>query len=320
MNMCINKNVLAISIIGLFVTHSTFAFAGDQKIEPIMPKIIESPPPVILPPPATPRGEVVGDSTQKVVPMTPDEITRFKAYIQRDQAATYGKPPVTHSRTYPVSLIAGASIPEVHVAPGYVASIVLIDKYGNPWPVEGRPAIGNPNLYSVIVPESADSNVITVSALLQAGNSNLSVTLKGQSVPINIRLITDTKEADLRADMQIQARGPNTDPVMANASGVVSGVPDAIMMDFVDGTPPKGAVELTTSDPNIRVWSYGGLLYARTTCTIMTPAPIGASAGAGGLRVYRFPQSPLILFTDGMGGAVQTLNVQLGSMGGKIDG
>jgi intracellular multiplication protein IcmK len=319
MNKRIQRTVLSLSI-SLMCAHPLFALAGDQKIEPVMPKIIESPPPVILPPPASPRGEVVQQSTQQVVPMTPDEIRRFRTYIQQEQSATYGKPPATRSRTFPVSLIAGASIPEVHIAPGYVASIVLIDKYGNPWPVEGRPAIGDPNLYSVIVPESTDHNVITVSALLQAGNSNLSVTLKGQSVPINIRLVTDTKEADLRADMQIQARGPNTDPVMANASGVVAGVPDKTMTAFVDGTPPKGAVELETSDPNIRVWSYSGLLYARTTCTILTPAPVGASFGSGGLRVYRFPQSPLILFTNGDDGAVQTLNVQLDAMGGQSNG
>lgn len=273
-------------------------------------EVLRSSTPVILPPRAQPRDEAFDQASDSLMPLSPEEIRRYKRMLEQKQDAMYGgAPPKTNSRLYQVSLETGADIPTVYIAPGYVASIVLIDAYGNPWPVSGAPAVGNPNLYSVDAVESEDRNVLNVSALTGAGSSNLAVSLKGQSVPMNIRLVTQRNKAVIRADMRLQDRGPKTDPVQASHNSIPAATPDDRMMAFVDGVPPSSARAVRTSDSGFRAWIDNDMLYLRTRHALLSPRWQSVSHGTAGLRVYRMSPTPMALYADK--GETRTLRIDL---------
>lgn len=316
------RTALAAAVVAGGVVASPVLLAEDGQAEPaqdaqpeperkgpVQPPVIENPPPIILPPPATPRGEAFNESAETVSPLSPAEIRQFKAMLEAKQDAMYGgSNPDTLSKMFQVSLDTGASIPTVKIAPGYVSSIVFVDSYGNPWPIEGVPAVGNPNLYSVVVPETSKRNVITISSKTAAGSTNLSVVLEGEGLPVNIRLTTDRQQTHVRADMQVEGVGPNTNPI-DNSGRDQASTPDDTMMAFVDGVPPEGAVPVQTSDIGVRAWKYGDLLYLRTKRTVLSPSWLGVSHGTAGLRVYRMQPTPMVLYSES--GQTKTLRVSL---------
>ena len=283
----------------------------DQPNQPIGQRVIESPPTIMLPPPAKPRSETFGRAAEQATRLSPQEIERFRRIMEAKQDAMYGGPaPETYARLYTVSLDTGAEIPTVEIAPGYVSSIVFVDAYGNPWPIEGNPAIGNPSLYAVTVHNSENRNVLTVSAKKAAGASNLSVSLLGQGLPVNIQLRTNRERTCLRGDMQIEGMGPKTDPIMATGgAGAPPATPDDVMMQFVDGVPPEKATPVPTSSRDWRAWVFNEMLYLRTKKSLISPGEEAVSYGTAGLRVYRMRQTPLVLYSDQ--GATKSLRIDL---------
>ena len=301
-------------LIGAGVTLS----AGAQDTLPDEPRVyrqptvVESPNLLFLPPPAEPRDRRTDRARDEVAPMTPDEVRAFRQHIQGRRAALHdGPPPEMRNRTHNVSMEPGSSIPEVLIAPGFVSSLALVDRHGNPWPIVGHPAVGNPSLYQVTVEESDARNLLTISALSMSGASNVIISLAAQTVPLTIMLRTQTGYADLRSDVRINGSGPMATPFIATGSAVSDGGMDAHMMQFLDGVPPSAAMELQTSGGQFRVWAHDGSLYLRTRNAVRSPRPEAVVHGTGGVRVYRMAITPVVLFSDQ--GAEGTLRITLPS-------
>jgi intracellular multiplication protein IcmK len=126
----------------------------------------------------------------------------------------------------------------------------------------------------------------------------VSVTLRGNPVPISISLTSAQKEVDTRLDVRVLKRGPNAQaPIIDRTPGV--GAPaDAILMSFLDGVPPSDSKELRTSLNGVRAWlAPNGRMYLRTSMPVVSPAWTDSNASPDGMRAYAMPQVPSIMIS-----------------------
>lgn len=312
----------AIAAVMALTTGSAMAaqdVADGQKVQEAQSatqdNMIVQPPPIIYLPPAAPdRGQQMRQVQGEVMPLTPGEIRGFRRDVEAREAAVLDhKAPKLNSRTLSIGAGAEGGIPSVAIAPHYVATLVIVDSYGNPWPITGI-TNGSTTSFRASVPEVDPHNVVTIEALQRFGNSNLSLLLQGRSVPLIVQMKINQDAMDIRTDLVVAGAGPKTDLSSVQDVSLVSTTPNETMMAFVDGVPPEGAVEVTASDTRFRVWEYGGELYVRTMASVKTPRPKAVSNGPGGVRVYRMSKSPVVLFSAN--GKVQTLKLTLNVIGG----
>lgn len=239
----------------------------------------------------------------KLFPATPGQIRQFQKHVNRTQKAVQGPAPKLVNRTIHVNASVGSSIATIPVTPGYVATISFVDSTGAPWQIVAF-SVGNPKAFQVKAPKTQTQNVLVVSALGNEVHSNLSVTLKGQSIPFALSLQANNHLTDAVVVARMSGAGPN-----AQQQAVVSGqMPGAssVLMDFMQYTPPTGAKKMRCNAPQTTVWRYRGELYVRTRLAAIWPAWT-TSSNLGGVTVYRMPPVPSMIFSHH--GA--TLNVKV---------
>ncbi len=273
------------------------------------PKVLTQQPIIVLPPLADDRAAQYKQATQEESVLTPDEVMQFRQYLlDKERAAHQITPPKMRSKSHSISLSPGSAIPKISIAPRYVSSLVIVDSQGNPWPIVGHNN-GSPHVFQTSVQEAEPFNVMSIAALMNVGVSNLAIQLEGQSVPLIVEIEVNPSVMDIRADMVVDQVGPRSNPLLRYTGGDVEATPGSVMMAFVDGVPPKGAVPLGVSDDRFRVWELGGELYIRTGVHVSTPRHQGISFGTGGVRVYRMKKTPVALFNAD--GKVGTLRITL---------
>lgn len=260
---------------------------------------------IYIPPPVAPRKNRVDWVEQEVMNMTPEEIRAFKEEYRKRQAAAYDHPPELRTQTIPISLEPGAAFPTIHVSPGHVTSLVFLDAGGDPWPIKGV-SWGDKDTFRIEPPPESDKaapqNIMAVSVAREIGATSASVLLEGKAVPVVIRLKVDRKISDARVDLRLSEYGPKSDPVnRAAASSIPAQAGDTVMTAFLDGAPPKGSRELIIEGGPMRAWIYGDQMYVRTIAHLMSPAWDAVEHGAGGVRVYRLAQSPVLLYAHNGG-------------------
>lgn len=270
---------------------------------------------IILPPPDTTSKMEFEREKYLQAPVTPQEIERWrKMMLEIDKARS--RPliePKVRTRTQQISFDAGHELPVVHIAPGNVSSLALVDVMGQPWPIADSPVVGDQESYLVHVSPQVP-NVINVAAARTAGASTLSILLKDQSVPLVIKLVTDLKEHDARIDLIAPIPGPNSSKAVltGGTASIPATTADRVMMSFVEGVPPEKAKEVRVSGTNgLRAWVYNGELYIRSIHELTSPAWIGEAHGAGGVHVYRLVKTPFILVSNR--GVIETVQLSLPS-------
>jgi hypothetical protein len=276
------------------------------------PKVLTQQPIIVLPPVADDRESMYRQATREESLLTPDEVRQFREYLlQKEQAVHQIKPPVMRSQSHSISLAPGSKIPKISIAPRYVASLVVVDSQGNPWPIVGHNN-GAPSVFQTTVPQADPFNVLSIAALMNVGTSNLAIQLEGQSVPLIIQLEVNRDLMDVRADLVVGEVGPRSSQVYNFGGGMPSATPDSTMMAFIDGVPPRSAVSLSVSDARFRVWEFNDQLYIRTGLHVSSPRPNAISNGTGGVRVYRMNKTPMVLFSAD--GKVGTLRITLNDL------
>ncbi|MDR2459959.1 MAG: DotH/IcmK family type IV secretion protein [Deltaproteobacteria bacterium] len=240
-------------------------------------------------------------SLAELMPVTPEEITKFrKDSDKREKAASDSPPSGIRTRTVPVSLDPGFAPPLVELTPNLVTALVFLDTTGSPWPITAS-VLGSGKLFEAQVLEGGDNNRIIVSALSSHGNSNLIVTLEGHDIPLVLRLETRSGvDANRRIDglliCQVQARGPKALPQEA---AQFSPLLDGTLYSFLDGLVPKGAraVSFVPSLEGISIYDYEGRLYIRTKSSLLWPAFKARVIGASGYAVYETESVPSLLIS-----------------------
>jgi intracellular multiplication protein IcmK len=231
--------------------------------------------------------------------LTPDEIRQLRKEMDARQKAATDAPSELRSVTIPVSLSPGTMMPTVQVTPGYVSSIVVLDRFGNPWPIKGV-SWGNREEYQVEPPpaQGEDSgipqNIIAVTPLRTIGATSMSILLADKPLPVVIRLVVSRGVTDARADLRIDGLAPGAAPEI-RASTIPEQFGDAEMVGFLDGVPPKGSTRLKANSDLIEAWDFKGKMIVRTKGDLVSPRWTGIEHGADDLKVYQTSLVPVVL-------------------------
>lgn len=195
-----------------------------------------------------------------------------------EEAAQLPVPSRGVTRSQVVSLEPGSKNGVIRCYPQYVSTIRILDSRGNPWPIMSH-MIGNSANFQVQKPDMEPYDTIMVSPLVSTGSTNLTLMLdnnNGQNPvpPLSLQLVVSPnyeRNYDTVASVRVDRRGPRAaDPVMDGDAGRFN--TDDVMLAFLDGTPPKGAARMKTSDKSIDAWMFDDMLYVRSRRKIVWPA------------------------------------------------
>ncbi len=231
----------------------------------------------------------------KALPLSPEQIKLLRKYYDISQQATAetpNAPPTPISSSSSVSLEPGMVPPVVRLSAGFVTSLVFTDSTGSPWPIVSY-TLGDPSTYNI--QWNQRSNTMFIQSLSLYNHGNLAVTLQGNTTPVMISLVSGQKEVDFRIDYQVAGRGPKASAPIVNNGGVGAANVSPILINVLDGIPPKGSTKLQVSGGHGDAWLHNNKLYFRTKVTVLSPAWTGTVSSSDGTRVYEMMNTPSIL-------------------------
>lgn len=258
----------------------------DEPNSPTNNQIAEPKKPVTL------RDKAFKQLTDKINPLTPDQIIQIRKDQDRTQRAVAtlpDTPPKPVSSTLTVDLSPGFTPPVIRLSAGFVTSMVFVDSTGQSWPIADY-SLGNPKNFNIQWDKKTNTIFIQSTTTYAAGN--LAVRLATLDTPVMISLVSGQKEVDYRVDLQVKGRGPNA---VAPVVGETAPTVDINLLSVLDGVPPPGSTELQVSDCMGRAWIYKNRLIFRTQVTVLSPAWSATVSSIDGTKVYEMSPTPLIL-------------------------
>lgn len=275
-----------------------------------------APPP---PPAPTAAEQAFQQVLQQLVPATPGMVRDFRGQVnaigRAAAAPAAGAAPVARTRSIQLTLRPGEAMPQLRLYPGNASVLTFSDMTGAPWPVLSA-TVGNPAAYALAeAGERGRTNMVVVSPIQHhATVANLVVTLVGHPVPVIFSLATGGGDVDHRLDVGVRARGPNAviDTIVSSSLAPTN---DSTVQSFVDGTPPRGARRLTTSNRDVEAWRLGDMVYVRTPLELLSPAYTARARSVSGTSVYTLVEAPVLLVSQD--GRVSSVTVVAGSGAGR---
>lgn len=231
---------------------------------------------------------------QGAFPLSPSQIKQLHNMLDETQRAAatepFEMPPQPTSSSLQVNLAPGAVPPVIRLSRGFVSSLVFIDQTGAPWPIQAYD-LGNPENFNISWDKK--DNTLMVQARTSYSVANLAVKLKDLNTPVMLTLIAGQKVVDYRIDLRIQGFGPNAQTVVAGQA--MPGQTSTLLLNILDGVPPKGAKRLKVGDIDSEAWIFDDALYFRTRAQVVSPAWMSKVSSADGMNAYEMPQTPLVL-------------------------
>jgi intracellular multiplication protein IcmK len=233
---------------------------------------------------------------QSTMPMSPDQIRKFRGLIQETQKAAAefpgAAPPKPVSSTLVVNMAPGSTPPAVRMYQGFITSLVFVDSSGALWPVESYD-LGNSKAFNI--QWDRKSNVLMVQPQQAYTLANLAVKLKGLSTPVMLTLVPGQAYVDYRVDLRVNGLGPNATHTMHSGLPALA---DSDLIGVLDNIPPSGANRLKVEGGLAEAWELGGMLYIRTRFTLLSPAWINVMSSPDGMRAYKLQATPSILISQ----------------------
>lgn len=243
------------------------------------------------------RDHAFTDTSDNLLPLTPDQIRTLHTLFSRTQRAVAehpGIPPRPTSTSKIVNLAPGATPPIIRLAAGYVTSLVFLDATGAPWPVAAYD-LGDPRSYNIQWDKKG--NTMLVQAITEYKTGNLAVLLQGLNTPVMLTLIPGQRAVDYRVDLRIPGLGPNAIPSITSQE-ILPGASNPLLLDVLNGVPPPCSKALQIVGRDCQVWLLGGKIYLRTRLTVLSPGWISTLSSADGMHAYEMPQTPVILASE----------------------
>ena len=227
-------------------------------------------------------------------PLSPNQIHQFKdrAALQQKANAQPPGPAPAHgtSNIVTVNLKPGANMPVIRIGQGMITSLVFIDANGDVWPIQSY-SIGDPSAFNVNWDRK--SGVLMIQGEKLYAQTNVSVMLKGLSIPVMMTMLVGQHDWDYLDYIRINQNQP------AGKNPIYSGVSQApsFLISLLNGVPPTGAVALESSSDNVKAWTYRNKYLVLTSGTLMSPAWTSRVNGPGvdAYHAYVVPQAPMIL-------------------------
>ncbi|WP_435366568.1 DotH/IcmK family type IV secretion protein [Escherichia coli] len=278
--------------------------AAQQPLRPINWCSRRPPPAAQLPGNLPPPGAaLVQEGASLDSPLNAGEIRELRG-IMADNERAISAPltsVVPRISSLTVNLSPGASLPLVRTALHNVSVVTFTDVNGSPWPQSDPPYNAAPGHFDV----QFNGNMVSVTPLRAWAAGNVTVYLKGLSVPVILNITsgeTDTttlsQEIDSRLDLRIPRQGPAS-PVVSIPSEKIA-LHDATLQAFLDGVPPDDPairrLKFSGNVPDTTIWQHGDDLLVRSRAMLRDEFE-QTLASADGTRLWKLPVTPLLTFS-----------------------
>ncbi len=245
------------------------------------------------------REKAFKEALKNLLPLSKDEIRQtLGAFVDNRQAAeTPIYVPTPETRIQTVSLDPTAEPLTIHVAPGYVTTVSILDASGAPWPVQDMSYAGK---FTITPPESG-GNVIRIIPMSAHGQGNLSVRFVDLITPVVFTLVAGIETVDYRLDIRLPKNGPLAKTPLIEFGGIDSVAGDDQNLSAVlDGVMPKEAEKLRVKgvDGRTTAWRVNDTVYLRTPLSLLSPTWAASASSADGTTVYTLNDAPVILLSD----------------------
>ena len=226
-----------------------------------------------------------------MIPMSPSQIMKLKEVYNESQLAAAtppGVPAKPTSSSVVVDLSPRATPPVIRLGAGFITSLVFVDGTGQPWPISSY-SLGDPSAFNIQWDKKGNTLLVQSSTFYK--RSNLAVILSELNTPIMITLLAGQEALDYRVDLRIPRAGPNA--VMSQSGLPPSANP--ILLDVLNGIPPKDSKELKVIGGDCQAWLKGDKLYLRTNLNVISPGWQSIMSSVDGTHAYCLQPSPVIL-------------------------
>lgn len=244
------------------------------------------------------QSDMYEEAFDKVVnqlfPMSPSQIARLKEAFsdaQRSASAPPGIPPKPTSSDVLVDLAPQATPPVIRLQAGYITSMVFQDSTGQPWPIAAY-SLGDPSAFNI--QWDRKGNTLLVQAVTFYKRTNLAVILRGLNTPVMITLLPGQEAVDYRVDLRVPGLGPNA---VVSQNGLPGGA-NPILVDVLNGIPPRGSKALKVSGGDCQAWFVNKNLYLRTTLDVISPAWKSIMTSIDGMHAYELQPAPVVLVLE----------------------
>lgn len=245
------------------------------------------------------RGKAFDNTLKNALPLEPGEIQSvIKRYEDTTKAVEtpFGNvEPKPEVKIETISLEPSALPPTIHLAPGHVTSLTMLDATGQPWPVADVSWGGD---FEIQAPEDG-GHIIRISPLGGYKVGNMSLRLQDLTTPVTFTLKTQPDTVDYRFDARLPIPGPNALAAVidTNYAGKAG---SGELMSILDGVAPPGSdtIGVTGVDGRTSAYKANGQIYVRTPLSMLSPAWTEQATSSDGMNVYLIPETPVLLLSD----------------------
>lgn len=233
---------------------------------------------------------------ENVMPLSPDQIIKLHKFYDltlQAKATPASAPPDPKIISTVVNLEPGSPSPVIRLAAGFVTSVLFIDSTGADWPITAF-SIGDPENFNIQWDQK--SNTLFIQSLKVYAHGNMAVRLWGLPTPVILTLVSGQRTVDFRVDLQVGGRGPDAKPVVVDTA--FSANVNPLLMNLLDGVPPKGSIKLNVSGGLGEAWLNDNKIYFRTKLTLLSPAWLANVSSPDGTHVYELMLTPYIVATQ----------------------
>lgn len=244
--------------------------------------------------------DLKAEAIERIAPLTPQEVIQLRqeldsrANAMRQPLTPVGKPV---RRLVNLDLSPGSAPEVVRSAFGQGGVVTFMDAAGRPWPVIELENY-NPTGLDVTV---LGTNGVSIGVKDQSTRmGNIAVRLEGLSSPVMFAVAVGQQEIDYSVEMHLARYLPGAPAPVGSVEGLPS-LAAADLMNYLLGTPPKSARQLTANSSSVRAWQISPQsMVVRTDALLASPRYSRRQSSASGMTVYELPLSPkLILASQG---------------------
>ena len=251
--------------------------------------------------PSPPRSQRIEELVRTRIPLNTQEILYLKQLVDDNERATYATPDVKQ-RTVNISYQEG-KIPTITVAKNNIATLSFVDKFGNPFPISTMSPKGAGELFTteLVNHDGTHLNVAEIRASKLNGSSNVSIMLKGRTLPAVFKINLSHALNDARTVVQLDSSAPGYEHVSLpkSSQGVQLCEEDVYMEAILDGVIPTVLERLETRVAKMQAYQSQSHNYIRSANQIVEPECTCRIYGVDNLNVCKQPVNiPSILYVD----------------------
>lgn len=251
--------------------------------------------------PSPPRSQRIEELVRTRIPLNTQEILYLKQLVDDNERATYATPDVKQ-RTVNISYQEG-KIPTITVAKNNIATLSFVDKFGNPFPISTMSPKGAGELFTteLVNHDGTHLNVAEIRASKLNGSSNVSIMLKGRTLPAVFKINLSHALNDARTVVQLDSSAPGYEHVSLpkSSQGVQLCEEDVYMEAILDGVIPTVLERLETRVAKMQAYQSQSHNYIRSANQIVDPECTCRIYGVDKLNVCKQPVNiPSILYVD----------------------